>query len=354
MKTIKIIGIVVVAALVIWGPSSLGGNKPTVGSEPIKVGVILPLTGDLGFLGEEIKKGMDLALVEINSTGQKLEVKYEDDAFDPAKSASAANKLISIDKVDIGATVLIEEARPIIKIFSDGEVPLVILWDSNRFIQESGKYIFSNGFSTEAAGEDMAEYAYNKLGLRRVAILAHIDAWAEVITTSFKSRFQQLGGQIVSEEAVDMGTSDYRTLIAKLNTTKPDGIYFPMVPPQNAQFLKQLNNLKINATLLTGDALIQDSITEAGPAAEGVYFTNYYADDPANLSAKYKTNFETDPIDPALVYFGYDGMIKLAEAVKQSDDEVITGLNKEFGPLRTANRKERIFKVVNGVPVEVK
>src|SRR3989344_1926578 len=227
-KLIWVIVLVAVLLLIWW--AGKGGQESSSSNEAIKVGVILPLTGDLGFLGEEIKKGMDLALEDLDPN-HPIEVIYEDDAFDPSKTAHAANKLLSIDQVDFGATILVEEARPIVKIFSDNQTPLLVLWDSNRFIQESGEYIFSNGFSTEQAGEDMAAHAYNQLNLRRIALLGHIDPWAEIISESFKSKFISLGGAVVQEEYLAVGTTDYRTLLSKTKALKPDGIYFPLIPP---------------------------------------------------------------------------------------------------------------------------
>ncbi len=342
-----------IAVLVlIWWLGKPNGTAPVVSNNPIKVGVILPLTGDIGFLGEEIKKGIDLGLEDIDQG--LIEVVYEDDAFDPAKTASAANKLLAINKIDLGATMIVEEARPIVKIFNDQKVPLLVLWDSNKFIQDSGEYVFSNGFSTEQAGEDMATYAYQTLGLRKIAILGHIDPWSEIISQSFLSQFTNLGGQIVQEEYAAVDTLDYRTLLSKTKTLKPDGIYFPMIPPANAIFLKQAKQLGLKSAFLTGDAFIQDSIIEAGEAANGVYFTNHYADESYNLSTRYVGKFKTQPVDISLVAFGYDGVMKIADALQTSNSGVILdGLNQIFGPNRSAERQEKIFKVQNGKPVLV-
>lgn len=351
-KTIGWIFVILVVVVGIWWLA--GNNKVPAPAteEPIKIGVILPLTGDLAVVGEEVKSGMMIAEAEAQEAGVNLEIIYEDDAFAPRLSTNAATKLINIDKVDAVITGIIEEAKPIIPLFNESGVPLLVVWDSNEFLKTVGPTIYSIGFSTEKTGERMAEYAYQQLGLGRIAILGHNDTWAEVITPAFQNKFESLGGEVVLTEFLAIDTSDYRTSIAKIKQLKPDGVYFPMVPPKSAQFLIQADQMGLEATLLTGDPLIQDVINEAGPAAEGIYFTNIYVDDAAEITAKYKKVHQRDPLDPALASFGYDGIQTLLEAWKKTGD-MKSGLVEFFGGTNFIDRIEKVFKVTNGQPVEV-
>jgi len=174
-----------------------GEGRDVLKNDSIKIGAILPLTGDLAFLGEEIKKGIDLAVSEYKDKGIDINVIYEDDqSLSQVVAVNAANKLLNIDKIDVGLTMLVEESRSIAPIFNKKEIPLLLLWDSNNFIQGSGDYIFSNGFSTELAGESMADFAYNRLKIRTVAIIGHIDPWADIITRSFKDKFEIMGAEL--------------------------------------------------------------------------------------------------------------------------------------------------------------
>jgi branched-chain amino acid transport system substrate-binding protein len=258
----------------------------------IKIGTILPLTGDFAIFGEEIKKGIELAVDEAKKTGVPLTVFYEDDqSLSPTAGINAANKLIIANKIDVGLTMIVEESRPISPIFNKNKVPLLVLWDSNRFVKEAGEYIFSNGFSTEKAGEKMAKFAYSKMGFKKVAVIKHVDPWAEIISESFEAKFGNLGGKIVFRETLQPTETDYRTTIAKIKKAVPDSVYFPLVPPNSALFLTQTKELGLRVPLLTGDALIQQVIDAAGKAAEGVYLTNIYteSDKATLLTEKYRT-----------------------------------------------------------------
>ena len=105
MKKSTIWGIIVlVLVVIIVAVSGKSGSKSKVTSnEPIKIGLSLPLTGDLSFIGEADKNAAQLALADINSNPNNkhtYQLLFEDDAFDAQKAASAANKLINVDKVN--------------------------------------------------------------------------------------------------------------------------------------------------------------------------------------------------------------------------------------------------------------
>jgi len=348
-----IIGAIIVFGVVWLGYSMSGTKKPTE-TGAIKIGAILPLSGNLAFFGEEIKKGVDLAVDELKREGVDIQVIYEDDqSLSPRATANAANKLLNIDKIDVGLTMLVEESRPIAPIFNDKKIPLLVLWDSNKFIKESGEYLFSNGFSTEMAGRVMAEYARKSLGLRKIAILEHIDPWAEIIAKSFKDNFKEMGGSVVYDEKIPADTTDYRTSILKIKKLNPDGVYFPMVPMNSVRFLTQSDQLGLKSVFLTGDGFIQDVIDKSGDSSEGVYFTNIFTANPDDIASKYQAVYGKNPLDITLVSFGYDGVLKISEAYKKSKKSIKGGMDMVFGENRSADKVEKIFKVVNGVAVEV-
>lgn len=357
IKIWLIIGIIALVLLIgIYGFYGITRNSVNVSEEnKVKLGAILPLSGDLAFIGEEIQRGMELAKEEAKEDGIDIRIIYGDDqSFSATAAVNAANKLINIDKIDVGITAFIEEAKPIAPIFNDKEVPLIVVWDSNKFIQEGGDYLFSTGFSTEKAGEKMATFAYQELGLREIAIVSHIDAWAEIISESFQDKFESLGGAIVRHEKHQTTEEDYRTTIAKIKLDDPDAVYFPLIPPTSINFLIQAKQLGLEVDLLSGDALIQDVIDGAGSAAEEIYYTNIFTTDAEELIARYKEKYGADPIDITLVSFGYEGINAIKEAVSYEDTNLRDGLVRTIGVSRTVDRAERIYKVVNGISQLVK
>jgi branched-chain amino acid transport system substrate-binding protein len=345
-KTTKIV-IGIIIAIIVTVVIILAMNNKNQKTGEIKIGAILPLTGDFSFIGEEARRGIQLAQEEAKVNGFNASILYEDDqSLDPTSGVNAANKLINQDKIQAGLTVLVEEAKPMAPIFNNAKTPLVVMWDSNSFLQ-SQEYLFGTGFSTEKTGEKMAEYAYNKLGLKKVAIAAHKDAWAEIISKSFSDKFQQLGGSIVYNQTFLPDEKDYRTAITKMKTLNPDGVYFPMLFPTSSNFLMQSKELGFNPVFMTGDAFVQDAISAAGGAAENVYFTNIYTNESADLIQKYKTTFGSDPIDITIVSFGYDAFNAIKNASTKGNT-IYDGLLKTIGKNRSLDRIEKIYQVKNG------
>lgn len=352
-RTTKII-IVVIALVVIVLLGLRVYQTQRSQTNSVKIGAILPLSGGFASFGEEIQKGIALGIDDFATKGVPVEMVFEDDqSLVPTAIVSAAQKLLTVDKVDAGVTMAIEEARPIMPIFQTGQTPLLILWDSNDSIRNAGDYIFSNGFSTEKTGEVAARYAYEQLGSRKVAIIGHVDPAVEIMSASFKKTFEGLGGHIVFEQAFQPTISDYRTAILGMKQAGADAVYAPLLPPTLVDFLKEARQLKLNAALISAEGVTPDVMKDAGSAAEGVYFTNIFpiSDATSSLAEKYEKKYGVQPPDITLVALGYDGIVKIAQAIdlaESSKTSVKTQLDVIFGASRSTDRAEKMYKVVDG------
>jgi len=318
-------------------------------NEELTIGVILPLSGDFAVIGSELQKGIKLAKDE---SKVNVRIIYEDDQFDPKMSLNAANKLLNFGNIiDIGITPFVEGAKPTIPLFENKKTPLITAWDSTHLVDEND-FLFSTGFSTEKAGEKMADFAFNELELRKIAVVSHNDAWSELISDSFKEKFIDLGGKIVMHEKHDINEVDYRSTILKMKSLDIDGVYMPLIHPTNVNFLKQVKELDLDTTLLEGDALFLESIEDAGESAEGIFFTNIFTDNSVELAKKYKEKFGEDPLDITIVSFGFDAFNAAVEAHEKNPDDLNEGLFDVIGG-KTLDRIEKIFRVEGGEVVEV-
>ncbi len=317
----------------------------------VKMGVIIPMTGDYAAIGEELQRGIELGVDRLNSQGVNITAVYTDDGFDPKNAVSAANKLISVDKADFVVLFSVEEARPVISIFDKAKIPLVVLWDSNSFLESAGPYIYSNGYSTEKSGQKMADFAFNDLKMKKVAVVSHIDAWSDIISRAFIERFEGVGGTIVFNDPEPVGTSDFKAVIAKVKSNNPDGIYAPLIPPDSISFIKQADQYGLKASVMSGDALLQDVIDATGKASDGIYFTNAYVENP-ELSVFYERSYRKQPAYLVYVAAGYDGILKIGDALKPSED-IKTTLDGLFGDARVADREEKLYQVKSGKAEEV-
>ena len=359
-NTTKIIIGIIVLVLIGWGISSYK-KQPQANSESIKIGAILPLSGDLADIGQEINRGALIAVDELQSQGIKVDYISEDDQFDFKKTASAAQKLTTIDKVDAVFTAIGEQAEPIAKIFNAAKVPLLVAWDSNNNLKKLGDYIFSTGFSSEGSGEKMADFAREKLGLSKVALVSHVDAVADIIVDAFVKKFSNFGGTVISKDRVSADTTDYRSVITKIKNEKADGVYTIFLPPANGLFAIQSKQLGLSVTIMAADAIQDSEISQAGSAIEGWYMHYMYTESPDKLTKLYEQKFGQGPASIVYASFGYDSVVVLAEAGKISKEKNIeiaealrlVNTDKTSTPVNMNNsnfseRIEKIFKVENG------
>lgn len=87
----------------------------------------------------------------------------------------------------------------------------------------------------------------------------------------------------------------------------------------------------------------------------GSNFTNIFTDQADIFVAKYQATYGSRPLDPTLVSFGYDGIMKIREAINLTKKEKVQeGLAQVFGISRSADRIEKIYQVKDGQAVELK
>jgi branched-chain amino acid transport system substrate-binding protein len=365
-KNVVLIILIVVVAV---GVIILRTKQPNSTNSPkeFTIGSVLPLSGDFAQFGEEIRRGADLAVADMRQQGKKINYLSEDDQSVAAGSTNAANKLVRIDHVDAAFTATIQEVKPIASVFNTQKVPLLAVWDSNQIIKTAGPYIFTQGFGTETAGAKMADFAFNDLHLKKIAVIPQIDEWSILIADAFSQRFTQLGGSIVMHEEAPAQGNDFRTLIIKAKQQNPDGIYAPLLPQFFGPFLQQAKQLGLNSAMLTADSFSVADVDRAGLAAENTYFTNLYADGVNDLVKSYKDKYGSEPADPVFVSFGYDAIRSLVaahDASVQSGSTIRDSLMRvdiqgigtriNFAGTQASERTEKIYKVMQGKFVEVK
>jgi branched-chain amino acid transport system substrate-binding protein len=320
---------------------------------PLKIGAILPLSGEFAEMGQEIRRGIELAMdrhaAEIN-----IHVDFQDmQSMNLKSAAAAAQKVLNLERASVGFCVFMDDAEVVGPIFNKAGVPLLVLWDSSRQLRHMGRYVFSNGFSTEFAGEAAARFSYEKLRLRRMALVQHESSWGDIIAKAFQDEYEKLGGRLAFAARLPLTGADYRTAALQITNRKADGVYFPL-SLDGASFLKELQLRRAKLALVSADTMVvPGTIEAAGAAAEGVIFTSVYSEKAEELKARYGSRYAKEPIDSTWVSFGFDGIERVAEAVRVQSSQggsLAAAFSKIYGESRSAERKIKFFQVRGGRP----
>lgn len=188
----------------------------------MKIGVILPLTGDAAQWGIPPQKGAELAAQEINGSQylgkMKLKLVVEDGKCDPKEAVAAFNKLTSVDRVGVILGEVCSSSTLAMAPLAEKTGTLLISPAStNPKITEAGDFIFRVIPSDDLRGKVFAKYLLDK-GIRRVGLVYINNDGGKGISIAFRQLFESKGGQIPIEETYEPGATDLRSQLTKLKT----------------------------------------------------------------------------------------------------------------------------------------
>lgn len=302
-----------------------GSNPPA--AEIIKIGAVLPLTGDSAAWGEQGKYGIQMAVDEINAAGgikgRKVTVVYEDSKAEPRTAVSAIQKLTSVDNVPaIVGDITSGATLAMAPIAERSQTILIAPTASAPAISKAGDYIYRVWPSDTLEGSALADYAANS-GFKRTAILHIQTDYGTGLRDVFTSGFKAKGGQVVLSEGYNQDETNFKPLLLKVSAIKPDAIYAVGYYKDTALILKQARAMGLKMQFFGATAVeSQDLLTIAGKAAEGLIYPIISDFDPDNPTprakefiAKFTKKFGKAP-DWASSHT-HDALVVVAEAMKK-------------------------------------
>ncbi len=294
-------------------------NQPKV-DEPIKIGWVGPLTGDLSTVGESMKQSVELAVKEVNESGgvdgREVEVIYEDGGCDAKMASTAGNKLINVDQVQaiIGGTCS-GETLAIAPVAEQNKVLMVSPASTAPSVSEAGDYVFRVVPSDSFQGNFAAEYIYNDLEVRKVAVLNAVTDYTSGLADSFKAKFQELGGEVVVEDTFLQDDRDLKTQLTKVKNSDAELIYFMSYTEAAVIGLKQAKELGLTQKIFGADAMDDPKLLNVD-GAEGMLYTVPKSEESEDFKQKYLAAVGGDSL-PVYTAQSYDAINVLVETMKK-------------------------------------
>ena len=236
---------IVIAIIVIVGLGFIITTNISKSTEKnvIKIGVAVPMTGNQAFVGEGIKDAVLLAQKNLKDTKYKYELVFEDVPVDPKIAASAAQKLINIDKVDAIIDAYAPIGNTIAPIAEKAQVVHInIAFDPRAAV---GDYNFIN-FTTPSTSAKSFLAEMNKRGLKNLGIFRLNNPGIIAVYNAVKTLAPEYGIKIVSDEQFQPGERDFRDIITKSSKSKADIYALLSIPPELDILAKQMNDLNLH------------------------------------------------------------------------------------------------------------
>ena len=340
----KLFALLVIAAVLFTAcapaPTAEGS---TSAQQPIKVGGGFALTGDESALDLPAANGAKLAVKEINAAGgvlgRPIDFIVHDTKYDMSVTAQVAKQFVEQDKVQavIGFTDTdsVLAAGPTIQAAG---LPFITAGaTSPKIPSQVGDMMFLACFGDNVQAAAGAEYAFKNFGKNGYLLWDKGVEYTTLLGGYFKSRFTDLGGNIVLEDSYDDKATDFSAQIAKVKALpqQPDFYYIAAMPYNVGPVVKQFRDAGLTGPIVGGDGYdTPDILSVAGPAANGVWFSTHALMDSTGgtegikkFIAAYNKEYGHDP-ENAFAALGYDSVYLLADAIKRANSTDAQAIKK--------------------------
>jgi len=359
LRRILKLNIIIVSFLVCFmavGCSSLttqeeGETHKVPRPEVVKIGVFEPITGIYKYAGNLELEGIKLAnqlYPEVDDI--KIELLIMDNQSDKLTSARVVSDLIQIENVSalIGSwsSTLSLSAGPIL---SDLKVPAVAPTSTNQDLTVGNDYYFRACFSDSFQGNELANYVYYDLGIRKAALVTEQgNDYSNGLGRFFVERFIELNDSDPDSILYKLDYDSNQTIdvneIDKILSLNPEAIFIPGGYDKSAQWIQTARGRGYNGLFVGGDTWDNDVfITYGSKAVEGVIFSSFYSSDiiltqeSTVFAENYRSKYGKEPTSIAAL--GYDAYLMIMDAIhrsQSSNPEEIKNALKETSNLSGA------------------
>ncbi len=323
MKRIALIAMIAGAALLAL---PLGG----MAADPVKIGMVFPVTGRVAYDGQAVVSGVKAAIAYVNGKGgilggRKVELEFIDSGCKPADAVSGAKKLISqyglkaiIGDFCSNATLAVQQVTE-----EEGVVLITPVSVSPKLTETGAKLFFRNNSTSKMHAKTFSGFVHNQLKPGTVAMLAKNDEYGKRDTAAYKALYKKLGGpKVVYVGFFGSNDEDYSPQLTKIKSLKPGAVYVVAQTEQGSNILKQMRDLGLNVKKLGAGALFNPKVVElAGKAAEGMYVYTGYDPSADNPGMKvFQEQMKKSTGKPGGLYeaMGFDTTIILLAAIDKA------------------------------------
>jgi branched-chain amino acid transport system substrate-binding protein len=320
----------------------------------IKIATAGPMTGQYASFGEQMQRGAELAVKDLNAKGgvlgQKLVLSIGDDACDPKQAVAVANKFVSEGVSFVAGHFCSGSSIPASKVYEEEGVLQISPASTNPKLTEEGEdNVFRVCGRDDQQGIVAGNFLADKYGKKKIAILHDKTAYGKGLADETKKQLNKRGIKEAMYEAYTAGEKDYSALISKMKANGVGVFYVGGYHTEAGLMVRQARDQGYNVQLVSGDALVTDEFWKiTGDAGQGTLMT--FSPDPrknaeaAPVVEKFRAmNYEPE----GYTLYTYGAIQAWAQAVEKAGT---TDLNKVIASLR----KNKFETVLGNIGFDMK
>jgi branched-chain amino acid transport system substrate-binding protein len=347
-----------------------GGDRGPRAASSLKVGIVLPMTGNTATYGEESWNGIQLALDDLKAQGTLFDLVLKDEKSESQTANIQTKTLIENEGVNvILGSVASSNTLQIMLVAKEAGIPVITPASTNDTLTEKGgplasRICFNDGFQ----GAVLANFALNEGWKKGVAVVDKAQVYSTGLAENIRQTFEA-GGGTLDFEYYSSGDTDFANTIQNVSNRKPQVIFFSGYYPEGGPMIRQAGDKWKGVPLVAGDGFDSPELPKlVGDTSAAIYLSSHFAadaPDPAvqGFAKRYEKKFGQLP--GAMAALGYDVLLVLADAVKRCKDpkdpeqlgkaiaatkyKGITGYMDLTTPDRTPKKDAVIVKVEGGL-----
>jgi len=345
---------------------------------PINLSIPLPLTGGESKFGDIQKRSYEIAAQEINAKGgvkgRKLELSFEDSEGKPEIARSIVEKMIDVKK----QPVIVGEytsscAKAVAAVAEERKVPyLVVASASDEITQKNYKYVFRLNPTNAHYADGLVSFLTQVVKPKTMAILYESSDFGTSGADDMERQAAKIGMKVLLKEKYAKGAVDFKPILSKVKSERPDVIYMVSYVLDAALLMRQIKELRIDAKLFAGGAAgfaLPEFIENAKDASEYVVTATLWSPKlnypgSKQYAEKYKAKYGSYPSYHGAAAYSALYVIKnaLERAKSMKPDDIrdalkATSMTTAFGPVKFQNKEgyqnqnfidTLVLQVING------
>jgi branched-chain amino acid transport system substrate-binding protein len=294
----------------------------------IGVGVGGPITGPDATFGEQLSRGVEQAVEDINASGgvlgQQLILSIGDDAADPKQGVSVANKFVGDEVRLVVGHFNSSVTMPTSTIYAENNILNITPGSTNPLITERG---LETVFRTCGRDDQQGIVAAGFLASRKpkaIAIIHDKSTYGKGLADETRKNLDAMGIKVVLYEGLNKGEKDYSAIVSKIKESQADIVYWGGVHTEAGLLVRQMRDQGVDTVMMAGDGIASDEFAAiGGPGVEGTFMT--FPPDPRNRpdAARVVQEFQAKNFNPETYtlysYAAVEIMKQAAEAAKSID-----------------------------------
>ena len=326
-------------------------SQPALAELPVAIAG--PMSGQYASAGDQIRKGAEMAIADINARGgvlgEQLVLEVGDDACDPKQAVSVANTMVNKEIVFMHGHWCSSSTIPASDVYYEADIPMATVSTNPQVTERGLENIFRIMGRDDQQGMVAGTYLADHFKGRKIAVVDDKSAYGKGLADEIAKAMTARGAEPALRESITAGEKDYSGLVTKLKRDGVEVMAYGGYHTEVALILRQAQQAGLDLTVMGGDTMTNSElVTAAGPAADKVLFT--FSPDPRKnaSAAPVVEKFRAAKIEP-------EGYVLYAYAAMQLFEQAATAAGStDYDALQKAMREGSFDTVIGNLSFDAK